>query len=195
MLVEKLNAISSKLSGIKQNVTGQEIISILENELGFRVPHSILYDLLRDNIIKTEKSGKDISKYAFSVVKENAVQLSLLEKALEGYIYMSSGITDKLVWSYPKGMGFDKLVAFEQLYPAICSLISNSSKSISIINPFFDSGGIERVGPYLKAAVVKGVKIRIITGRSNADISIGKDDSLQVSDHNSGRRRSKEHRG
>ena len=179
MLVERLSSISSKLSEVKQNITGQEVISILEGELGFRVPHSILYDLLKDNIIKMEKSGKDISKYVFSVNKENVIQLSLLEKALEGYIYMSSGITDKLVWSYPKGMGFDKLVEFEQLYPSICSLISNSSNSISIINPFFDSGGTERIGPYLKAAVAKGVKIRIITGRPNADTDTGKDDSLQ----------------
>jgi putative cardiolipin synthase len=178
MLVEKLSSISSKLSVMEHDVTGQELISILESKLETRVPYSILYDLLKNNIIKTEKGSKDISRYVFSVVKGNVSDLSMLEKALGEYIYISAGITDKLVWTYPKGMDFDKLIDFENLYPAICSLISNSSKSISIINPFFDSGGVDKIGPYLRSALAKGVKIRIITGRQNTDLGNEKDDSL-----------------
>ena len=170
LIVEKLNSISNSLLKVKSGISGEALISLLQGELKVYQPHSVLYDLLKYKIIKEEKGAKDISKYTFSIVEKNARDLNLLEQALQNYIYVSSGVADKLVWSYPKGMDFEKLTSFEQLYPELCSLISNAKESILILNPFFDSVGVERISPYLKAAIGKGIDVKIITGRhSNAD--------------------------
>ncbi len=51
----------------------------------------------------------------------------------------------------------------KSLYAELCKLIINATSDVSIINPYFDADGRTKILPYLKAAVNRGVGIRVIS--------------------------------
>jgi phosphatidylserine/phosphatidylglycerophosphate/cardiolipin synthase-like enzyme len=51
----------------------------------------------------------------------------------------------------------------KSLHAELCKLIINATSDVSIINPYFDAEGRRRILPYLKAAVERGVGIRVIS--------------------------------
>lgn len=166
MIVEKLEAIKKALEGLGSETTGHTVIDSIGGILDITVPDSLLYDLIESKIITAVKRNRDIGDYIFSINKGTLSNLPLLEKALQNYLYASSGMTDLLVCSYPKGLGISKISDVSQLYPALCSLISETNSEILVVNPFFDQGGTDKIAPYIKAAIERGVKLKIITGRA-----------------------------
>lgn len=172
MIFKKLTTIRDSLLETSKPVKGIDIISILEDKIGNRIPQSVLYDLINGKIIIVKLKATDISGYTFEIDKTKVSNLELLEHALENYINPLLENQDKLVWSYPKDIGLEKIKGASQLYPELCSFISESKESIFIVNPFFDFGGVNNIAPYIDAALDRGVKIKMITSKPLTAINL-----------------------
>jgi len=167
MVVKELKEIKDALESITQPIAGTTILEILSKKLDTSVPSSVLYDLMHAGIIKPEKTGIDISKYEFKLQDKGELKLEALEDGLRKYLMPESDKADLLVWSFPDGLGLDKITGVRHLYSSLCSSIARCSKQIVIVNPYFNQGGTEKIGPYLKAAIKRGVAVRIITGTAD----------------------------
>lgn len=172
MILKKLNQTKNALLEISEPVKGAVIIKILESKLANRIPQSVLYDLINENLIIVKKKSVDIADYTFEIDKGRVSDLEILEHGLENYINPLIQTQDKLVWSYPRDIGLEKIKGAVQLYPELCSLISESKESILIVNPFFDFGGVENIAPYLDSALNRGVKIKMITSKQLTAINL-----------------------
>ena len=182
MILKKLNTIKDALLEVSEPIKGIEILRILENKLANHIPQSALYDLINDNIIIVKTTSVDIASYTFEIDKSKASDLELLEHSLENYMNPLIQNQDKLVWSYPRDIGLEKIKGAVQLYPELCSLISDSKESIFIVNPFFDFGGVENIAPYLDSALDRDVRIKMITSKSPIDINLkDEDDPFSIS--------------
>ncbi len=176
MILKKLNAIKDALLEVSEPIKGTDILRILESKLADRIPQSALYDLINDNVIIVKTTSVDIASYTFEINKAKASDLEVLEHSLENYMNPLIQNQDKLVWSYPRDIGLEKIKGAVQLYPELCSLISSSKESIFIVNPFFDFGGVENIAPYLDSALDRGVRIRMITSKPLTAINLKDED-------------------
>ena len=172
MILKKLNQIKNSLTDISKPIKGNQVIMILENILQIRLSQSVLYSLINDGIITPTKISTDIALYTFEVNKTKASNTELLEHSLENHLNEGKEKSDKLVWSHPKDISLEKIKGVAQLYPELCLLISESKQSISIVNPFFDFGGVDSIVTYLDSALSRGVEIKMIISKAPTNINL-----------------------
>jgi hypothetical protein len=151
-------------------VMGKSIIEEMEDKIPTRLRTSFLYDLISENVIVKKKVSQSIEEYIFSFnMEEFNNYFSSQKQAVEILDDLENEFEKKdidnieLVATLPSQLLFDEFPDINSIYPSIKRLIVNSKKDLWIINPFFDSFGVEYLMPSLCGAASRGVNIRIIT--------------------------------
>jgi len=156
--------ISNALLNAGKEFSGKEIIQIISQYI--EADDSTIYALLGAGIISVAEAKTKIGNYIFSTDRNKAKDIKLLKSLIFGGQRRRDMPIFEVVASYPSHGsygGFNKIVGIESLYPMLCRLIIKADKQILMANPFFDKLGVEKVLPYIKKAVERGVKIKIVS--------------------------------
>src|SRR5439155_5232802 len=114
-----------------------------------------IYSLLSHGVLKPYASGPDIQDHKFWI--ESTEMPPLLEQHQE---QVSENPTVVATIPFKE---FTPIRGLKSLYAELCRLIIGSANQISIINPFFDRDGREKMLTYLEGALDRGVAVRIIS--------------------------------
>lgn len=160
------DVVSYEVSQILCNLDGK--VSgriILENISAFcNADDFMLYGLIGSGVLEVISQKNKIKNYSFVINKEKAKNINLLKELIFGRtIVPPLNEQFDLVASFPPKNEFDEIRRIESLYPRLCRLIISSEKNLSLVNPFFDQEGINKIIPFIKKAADRGVKIRIVS--------------------------------
>lgn len=159
--------ISKALRGIDGEVAGKKILDAISSFCDAN--DFMLYGLMGAGMITATATRKKIRKYRFLVNKEKARDVALIKSLVFGGRKKEGENPEfSLVASYPPHGEFREVKGLESLYPMLCRLIISVDRQLVMANPFFDDTGIEKLKPYIKKAVGRGVRIKIISRESYA---------------------------
>ncbi len=114
-----------------------------------------IYSLLSHGVLKPYASGEEIQDHKFWI---NLTDMPPLPKQRPEQILENPTIVATIPFKE-----FAPIRGLKSLYAELCRLIIGSIDEISIINPFFDRDGREKIITYLEGALDRGVTVRIIS--------------------------------
>jgi phosphatidylserine/phosphatidylglycerophosphate/cardiolipin synthase-like enzyme len=169
----KIDIIESRLrKHLSSNlIRGRTII----REVGDLIPKKIhivfLYNLINEKVIIKQEVSQSIEEYIFSFdiinfnnyfcSQKQAVEiLKDLDKQFDRKNNLESF---ELVATLPSIFFEEEIPEVYSIYPSIKRVIINTKKQLWIVNPFFDSFGIEYLIPPLCSVAEREVNIKIIT--------------------------------
>ncbi len=141
-------------------VKGEKILSDLRQQLDFGIPESYLYELMEQDILEVVKVSRPVTNYLFRIKTENLAHIPEIP-----INYQENRM--KILATYPRDLGFEKIDGIFKLYPQIIILLSQAKRSIDIINPYYTEKGSQKVSNALLQASLKGIKIRMISRSSS----------------------------
>jgi len=168
-LIIKLKEQIDSLFQKKRLVFGRELIDLISNVTTDSFSESVVELLLENNVLVKKKAGSGINTYLLSLNKTKSDKYFLKEaevaEILENtYIPILKNEDEfKVVFTAPEDPHFVKIDDMYLLYPAIKKLIQKSTKTLDIVNPFFDLFCTKKIIPDLLTVAKKGVSIRIIS--------------------------------
>jgi phosphatidylserine/phosphatidylglycerophosphate/cardiolipin synthase-like enzyme len=131
-------------------VRGSEILAKLPG-----MTEEDIYSLLSNGVLKPYASGADIQDHKFLI---NSTDMPPLPRQRQAQISDNSTVVATIPFKE-----FAPIRGLKSLYAELCRLIIGSDVEISIINPFFDRDGQEKMVTYLEGALDRGVDVRILS--------------------------------
>ena len=146
----RLTQVLKQLQQKKVPVQGSEILAALPG-----MTEEDIYSLLAHGVLKPYAAGPEIQDHRFWISSTDIP--SSPEQRQE-----QNSESPTIVATIPF-KEFIPIRGLKSLHAELCRLIIESDKQISIINPFFDRDGREKILTYLEGALDRGVAIRIIS--------------------------------
>jgi phosphatidylserine/phosphatidylglycerophosphate/cardiolipin synthase-like enzyme len=131
-------------------VRGSEILAELPG-----MTEEDIYSLLSHGVLKPYASGPDIQDHRFWI---ESTDMPPLPKQHQEQVSENPTIVATIPFKE-----FTPIRGLKSLYAELCRLIIGSDNQISIINPFFDRDGREKMLTYLEGALDRGVVVRILS--------------------------------
>ncbi len=149
--IERLRQVLKELQLKKSPVRGSEILNQIPG-----MTEEDIYSLLSRGVLKPHLAGTEIKDHKFWVSSADIAPLPY-----DGHLDQSPENTTVVATIPIKE--FSPLPGLKSLHAELCRLIIGADLDISIINPFFDREGREKIIPYLEGALDREVVVRIIS--------------------------------
>lgn len=150
-------------------IKGSQIIDLLRGYCTASERESILYSLKENGILLNVKPAPSIHDYQFKLnskdidlfftCEENAAEV--LEKYLERTCEPDENVVSFVSTVPSEFLALSKKT--DQIEPALIRLISKATKTLWIVNPFFDKFGATIILDALLGAAKQGVHIKIMS--------------------------------
>ena len=114
-----------------------------------------IYSLLSRGVLKPYASGPDIQDHKFWIY---STDMPPFPRQYREQIPENPTVVATIPFKE-----FTPIRGLKSLYAELCRLIIGSENEISIINPFFDRDGREKMLTYLEGALERGVAVRILS--------------------------------
>ncbi|MDY0143165.1 MAG: phospholipase D family protein [Bacteroidales bacterium] len=152
-------------------IKGRTIVAEIGDLIPKKIQTFFLYNLINEQVIVKEEISQSVEEYIFSFnIKNFDYYFSSQKHAVEILDGLDKQFEEKksledieIVATLPSLFFGEQIPEVYSIYPSMKRLIINTKKQLWIINPFFDSFGIEYLIPTLCSAAERGVDIKIIT--------------------------------
>lgn len=166
-------AISYLLSTAHATFTPEDMARASHGLCGTDTSLALARILAEDDILRAVTIDLDAAKVNYAISKERAASVFgealIVAEAFRTRLSGENKTSVRLVATPPRRMTphqrllGELTVNFAPLWGAIRGLIERAERSIVIVNPFFDNGGVEEWGLALVGPVARGVPVTIIT--------------------------------
>jgi phosphatidylserine/phosphatidylglycerophosphate/cardiolipin synthase-like enzyme len=168
-LVEDLiaNDLRKKLLAQPGTISGAELVETISAYCS--CSDDALYSLIDAQLIVPVKAASAITGYIFRVNTSMLTPQSL-EPLISPWLRADS-VNFDLAVSFPDVDEFHRVRGLRGLYPMLCELIASAEHELLMVNPFFDSAGVNKILPFAQRAAERGVNVKVISRSDKGDKS------------------------